>query len=55
MIKIVIKKGGEKITVPTGIFVNGYIIKAPLYPSTKSMVQLNNRVNTNVHTDHKEN
>jgi len=54
MLKIKIKKGHEKITIPTGIFVNGYIIKAPVTQPTKSMVELNNRVNTNIHTDHKE-
>lgn len=53
MIKIAIKKGDSKITVPAGIYVNGYIIKAPVCPPTKSMIELNNRVNTNVHTDHK--
>ncbi len=54
MLSIKIKKGEEKLEIPTGIFVNGYIIKASVRPSTKSMIELNNRVNTNVHTDHKE-
>jgi hypothetical protein len=53
MLKIKIKKGVEKLEIPLGIYVNGYIIKAPLCPQPKSMVLLNNRVNTNVHTDHK--
>lgn len=54
MLTIKIKRGEEKLEIPTGIFVNGYIIKAPIRTSTKSMIELNNRVNTNVHTDHKE-
>jgi len=53
MKKIRIKKGDEKITIPLGIFVNGFIIKATQHHSTKSMLELNNRVNTHVHTDHK--
>jgi len=52
---IKIKRGEEKLEIPTGIFVNGYIIKAPMRPKQKSMIELNNRVNTHVHTDHKEN
>lgn len=52
MLKIKIKKGAEKLEIPTGIFVNGCIINAPLCSLTKSMVQLNNGVNTNVHTDY---
>lgn len=52
MLKIKIKKGVEKLEIPLGIYVNGYIINAPLCPKPKSMVQLNNGVNTNVHTDY---
>lgn len=54
MLKIKIKKSEEKLEIPMGIFVNGYIIKAPVTQPTKSMIELNNRVNTQVHTDHKE-
>lgn len=52
MLKIKIKKGDEKLLIPLGILVNGYIIKAPVCPPTKSMLQLNNGVNTHVHTDY---
>jgi len=39
MLKIEIKKDEEKIVIPEGIYVNGYIIKASMCTNTKSMVQ----------------
>jgi hypothetical protein len=53
MLKIKIPKGVEKLEIPMGIYVNGFIIKATMHQPTKSMLELNNRVNTHVHTDHK--
>ena len=54
MLKIKIRRGEEKIDIPMGIFVNGFIIKTTVHQPTKSMIELNNRVNTNVHTDHNQ-
>lgn len=54
MLKMKIKRGEEKLEIPTGIFVNGYIIDATITQPIKIMVELNNRVNIQVHTDHKE-
>jgi hypothetical protein len=53
MLRIKIPKGVEKLEIPMGIYVNGFIIKATPYQSTKSMLELNNRVDTHIHTDHK--
>jgi hypothetical protein len=52
MLKIEIKIGEEKIDIPIGIFVNGYIINIPSFSNPRPVVQLNNRVNTHVHTDY---
>lgn len=52
MLRIKIPKGVEKLEIPMGIYVNGFIIKSTPYQSTKSMLQLNNGVNTDVHTDY---
>jgi hypothetical protein len=52
MLKIEIKKGEEKIDIPTGIFVNGYIINVPSFNNPQPVIQLNNGVNTHVHTDY---
>jgi hypothetical protein len=52
MLKIKIKKGDEKLEIPKGIFVNGFIIKATMAHPIKSMIPLNNGVRINVHTDH---
>jgi hypothetical protein len=40
MLKIEIKQGEEKIPIPLGIYVNGYIINAPVCTDHRSMVQL---------------
>lgn len=40
MLQIPINKGEEKIEIPIGIYVNGYIIKVPSSDDTQSMVQL---------------
>ena len=40
MKKIEIKQGGEKIFIPPGIYVNGYIINATMCKSNKSILQL---------------
>lgn len=54
MLKIEIKKGEEKIDIPMGIFVNGYIINIPSSGNPQPMVQYTRvNKNTNVHTDHK--
>lgn len=50
-----INSGEERIEVPKGIFVNGYIIKATVCPPRKSMVLLNSRANTPTTPTTKEN
>jgi len=40
MMKIKIKQGGEKIPIPMGIYVNGYILNATMCTNHKSMVPL---------------
>ena len=54
MIKIEIKQGEEKIPMPVGIYVNGYIIKAPVCPNQKSVVQYSRVDTTTNHNDYKE-
>ncbi len=41
MLQILIKKGEEKIEIPLGIYVSGYIIKVPSSDDTQSMLKLN--------------
>jgi len=54
MLKIEIKKGQEKIEVPMGIFVNGFIISVPSSGNHQPMIQYTRvNKNTHVHTDHK--
>jgi hypothetical protein len=52
MLKIEIKKGQEKIEIPMGIYVDGFIINVPSFNNPQPVVQLNNGVNTHVHTDY---
>jgi hypothetical protein len=40
MLRKVVKKGEEKVEIPIGIYVNGYIIKVPSLDDTQSVVQL---------------
>jgi hypothetical protein len=49
MLQIPVKKGEEKIEIPIGIYVNGYIIKVPSMDDAQSMLELNKRGLT--HTD----
>lgn len=39
MLKIEIKKGEEKIDVPMGIFVNGFIVNVPSSGNHQPMIQ----------------
>lgn len=39
MLKIEIKKGEEKIDVPMGVFVNGFIINVPSSGNHQPMIQ----------------
>ena len=41
MLQITIKKGEEKIEIPIGIYVHGYIINVPSSDDTQSVLQLN--------------
>ncbi len=41
MLQIPIDKGEEKIEIPIGIYVNGYIINVPSLDDTQSMLKLN--------------
>lgn len=41
MLKIEIKKGQEKIEIPMGIFVNGFIINVPSSGNHQPMIQYN--------------
>ncbi len=41
MLQIHINKGKEKVEIPIGIYVNGYIIKVPSSDDTQSMLKLN--------------
>jgi len=52
MLRIKIPKGVEKLEIPMGIYVNGYIIRATICQTTKSMIPLNNGVKINAHTDY---
>ena len=47
MRKIIVKKGEEKIKIPLGVFINGFIIKA------KSVIQYN-QMNNQTNASKKE-
>lgn len=46
MQKIKISKDKEKIKIPMGVYVNGFIIEAPMCTQRKSVVQSNNTTST---------
>lgn len=54
MIKIEIKQGEKKIPIPTGIYVNGYIINVPVCPNQKNIVKYKQVDVINDHNDYKE-
>ena len=54
MIKVEIKQGEEKIPIPIGIYVNGYIISGPVCPNQKNVVEYKQVDTTTDHNDYKE-